>query len=267
MSATALVSAGFVLGFGAGWFLLRQQIATFRTKLEHAQEVIDGKLPLSTYRPLRLKRGRAMLAGLGLLILGLVVAGIGTVLLLANIGTDVMSDGAPKVAPSSAHSGSVITVPPETTGTPFPSPPRPTTIQWNQVFGTSRAIDLVFALFLDGRGPDFKAVKLKNAFIQSGITGEIITMKIGSENPLNETFPISEANPVPPKGFIRLVAVMNPLAPNQGLPNKKFLDDWRKTWFHAVYEDDNPDDILFDEKIMESYFPEIAGPHVTRKSP
>jgi hypothetical protein len=141
-----------------------------------------------------------------------------------------------------------------------------TVVQWNKIFGTSRSVDLVFALFLDGRGPDSKSVKLNNAFLQSGITGEIITMKVGSENPTVDTFPISEANPIPRKGFIRLVATMNPLNPNQGLPNKKFLDNWRQVWFHAFYEDGSHDDILFDETIMESYFPELSGPHVTRMS-
>jgi hypothetical protein len=144
--------------------------------------------------------------------------------------------------------------------------PRETTIQWKELFGTSRAVDLVIALFLDGKGPLSKSVKLKNAYIQSAVTGEIIEMKIGSTNPLDATFPISEANPIPPNGFIRLVATMNPTAPFQGVPNKEFYDTWKQTWFHAIYEDEKPDDILFDEKIMGSYFPELSGPHVTRKS-
>jgi hypothetical protein len=132
---------------------------------------------------------------------------------------------------------------------------------------TARAVDLVFALFLDGKGSDSKSKKLTDAFLESGITGETIKMKVGSTNPLEDTFPISEATAIPPKGFIRLVALMNPRAPNQGLPNKEFLERWRKVWFNAVYEDGKPDRILFDETVMESYFPEIAGPHVTRKTP
>jgi hypothetical protein len=148
----------------------------------------------------------------------------------------------------------------------FAPRPRDTTIQWKELFGTSRAVDLVFALFLDGKGPASRSVKLKDAYIQSGVTGEIIKMKIGSTNPLDATFSISEANPVPPNGFIRLVAVMNPTAPFQGMPNKEFYDAWKQAWFHAIYEDEKPDDILFDEKTMGSYFPELSGPHVTRKS-
>lgn len=148
----------------------------------------------------------------------------------------------------------------------FAPTPRSTTVQWKDIFGTSRAVDLVFALFLDGRGPASKSVKLKDAYLQSGITGQIIKMQIGGTNPLAATFPISEANPIPPNGFIRLVAVMNAATPFQGIANKDFYDVWKKTWFHAIYEDDNPDDIPFDEKVMGSYFPEISGPHVTRKS-
>lgn len=159
----------------------------------------------------------------------------------------------------------VTSQPPQTTGSPFPSPPAATTVQWNQVFGISRAVDLVFALFLDGKGPDFQSIKLKDAFLESGITGEVIKMKVGSTNPLDNTFPISEASLIPPKGFIRLVAVMNPLSPDQGLPNKEFLDNWRTVWFNAIYEDEKPDRILFNEKVMGSYFPELSGPHVTRR--
>jgi hypothetical protein len=148
-----------------------------------------------------------------------------------------------------------------------PLPNTTDTIQWNKIFGTSRAVDLVFALFLDGKGPASKSVKLKDAYLESGITGEVIKMKVGSTNPLDDVFSISEANPIPPNGFIRLVAVMNPSAPNQGLPNKEFLEHWRKVWFNATYENEKPDRILFDENVMGSYFPEIAGPHVTRKTP
>lgn len=122
------------------------------------------------------------------------------------------------------------------------------------------------ALFLDGKGPDSKSITLKDAFLESGITGEGIKMKVGSTNLLDDAFPISEANPIPPNGFIRLVAVMNPFAPKEGLSNKEFLEHWRTVWFNAIYEGEKPDRILFDEKVMGSYFPELSGPHVTRRS-
>jgi hypothetical protein len=155
----------------------------------------------------------------------------------------------------------------QTIGIGAPPDPNATTIQWNQIFGTSRAVDLVFALFLDGVGPESRSVKLKDAFLESGITGEVIKMKVaGSDNPLENPFPVSEANPIPPKGFIRLVATMNQSSPNLGLANRVFLENWRRTWFNAVYEDGKIDRILFDEAVMESYFPGLAGPHVTRKS-
>jgi hypothetical protein len=69
-----------------------------------------------------------------------------------------------------------------------PLPNDTDTIQWNKIFGTSRAVDLVFALFLDGKGPASKSVKLKDAYLESGITGEVIKMKVGSTNPLDDVF-------------------------------------------------------------------------------
>jgi hypothetical protein len=49
MSAVALIGAGAVLGWGAAWLLLSQQITTYKTRLEHAQEVIAGRIPAATY--------------------------------------------------------------------------------------------------------------------------------------------------------------------------------------------------------------------------
>jgi hypothetical protein len=145
-----------------------------------------------------------------------------------------------------------------------PRKPDSTAIQWNQILGTSRAVDLVFALFLDGTGAASKSIKLKDAFLESAITGETIQMKFSaSTNPLDETFPISEANPIPREAFIRLVAQMNPADANKGIPNKEFLDRWGKIWFNAIYEEGRPDRILFD---MSGYFPGLVGPRVTRRS-
>jgi hypothetical protein len=147
-------------------------------------------------------------------------------------------------------------------GTP-PSANRET-IQWNEIFGTTRAVDLMFALFLDGTGPENRSVRLRDAFIESASHGDVIHMQVvGTDNPLDEPFPIEEANPVPPNGFIRLIAHMNPLSSSQGLPNKEFLERWRKIWFNAAYEDGKIDRISFD---TSGYFPGLAGPHVTRRT-
>ena len=145
-------------------------------------------------------------------------------------------------------------------------PPKPNSdvIQWNTVFGTTAAVDLIFALSLDGRGADTRSIKLKDAFLESAITGERIQMKVApSPNPLEDTFPISEANPIPPEAFIRLVAQMNPADPNKGVSNKEFLDRWGKIWFNAIYEEGKPDRILFD---MSGRFPGLVGPRATRRS-
>jgi hypothetical protein len=141
--------------------------------------------------------------------------------------------------------------------------PHRETIQWNEIFGTTRAVDLMFALFLDGTGPEDRSIRLQDAFIESASHGDVIHMQVvGTDNPLDEPFPIAEANPVPPNGFIRLIARMNPRSPREGLPNKEFLERWRNIRFTAVYEDGKKDRISFD---TGGYFPGLAGPHVTRK--
>jgi hypothetical protein len=81
---------------------------------------------------------------------------------------------------------------------------------------------------------------------------------------VKDTFSISEANPLPPSGFIRLIAVMNAAIPYQGVPDKELVERWRTIWFNTVYENEKPDRILFN---MEQYFPHIAGPYATRKQP
>jgi hypothetical protein len=168
------------------------------------------------------------------------------------------------VARAGANPTSIQTTP----GIGYPPDETAKTIQWNQIFGTTRAIDRVFALFLDGHGPASKSVKLRRAYLESAKTGEVIEMKVSGETPMDETFPVSEANPVPPKGFIRLVATMNPAdtptGTQNGLLNRDFLDRWGNIWFNATYEDGTPPDrISFD---MAGYFPEISGPHATRRS-
>ncbi len=141
------------------------------------------------------------------------------------------------------------------------------TVQWNQIFGTTRAVDRVFALLLDGHGPASRSIKLKRAYLESAKTGEVIEMKIAGENMADNAFLISESNPIPPNGFIRLVATMNPSdnphGLQNGLLNKDFLDRWGHIWFNAVYDEGKPDRISCD---TTGYFPEISGPHVTRRS-
>src|SRR5262249_47297981 len=107
-----------------------------------------------------------------------------------------------------------------------------------------------------------RSVKLKDAFIESASEGDVIHMQIvGTDNPLDEPFPLSEANPLPPKGFIRLIAQLNQRAPSKGITNKDFLRKWRNIWFNAIYEDGKVDRISYD---TSGYFPGLAGPHATR---
>lgn len=145
--------------------------------------------------------------------------------------------------------------------------PNSNVVQWNTIFGTTRSPDTMIALFLDGHGPDTKSLKMRDAYIESGITGEVIKMRVAAgDDPMTSTFPITEASRIPPKGFLRLVAVLNSAEPNRGISNKDFIDRWRKVWFNVTYEDGAPDRILFDEATMESYLPNLVGPHVTRQA-
>jgi hypothetical protein len=164
--------------------------------------------------------------------------------------------------PRIADSGSVIRSQQSVFTPGIGTPPRPhrDTIQWNEIFGTTRSVDLVFALFLDGTGPESRSVKIKDAFIESALTGDVVHMQVmETDNPLDKPFPLSEANRLPPDGFIRLVAKFG----DQGIPNKQFLEKWRSLWFNAVYDDGKSDRIAFD---TSGYFPGLAGPHITRDS-
>jgi hypothetical protein len=145
------------------------------------------------------------------------------------------------------------------------SPPSPdqTDMKWNEIFGTTRGGGSMINLFLDGNGPPTKSIKLADAFLESAITGEVIKMKMGTSNMYDDPYPISEANPIPPKGFVRLVATVNEAAPAAGLPDKEFYERWGKIWFNAVYQEGKPDRIFFD---MAGYFPWLSGPHATRKT-
>jgi hypothetical protein len=70
--------------------------------------------------------------------------------------------------------------------------PHRETIQWNEIFGTTRAVDLMFALFLDGTGPEDRSIRLQDAFIESASHGDVIHMQVvGTDNPLDEPFPIA----------------------------------------------------------------------------
>lgn len=117
MSAGALVVAGALMGWWAAWFLLRQEISTYKTRLEHAQDVIAGRIPSATYRPIKFRKEGSMIAGLALLVLGLVLAIAGTVLIFWNIGGNAAVAIAAKPAPANA---TPVAAPALSTATPQP---------------------------------------------------------------------------------------------------------------------------------------------------
>jgi hypothetical protein len=135
-------------------------------------------------------------------------------------------------------------------------------VSWNTIFGTTRNSERMFALFLDGTSISKKPVQMTGAFLESGITGERLEMKIQDTRSTDTFFP-SESNPIPVDAPVRLFTQLN--FPD-GLENKVFLERWGKIWFNATYENEKPTRILFDEKTMQSYFPGLVGPHVTKRT-
>jgi hypothetical protein len=105
MSAVGLIGAGIGLGWVAAWLLLQNQIATYKTRLEHAQDVIGGKAPSATYKPIRFRTGRSMIAGLVLLVCGLLTAIIGTAFIFWNMGDNTPTR---HPSPSTANANTTI---------------------------------------------------------------------------------------------------------------------------------------------------------------
>jgi hypothetical protein len=273
MSAAALVGTGFILGWAAGWFLLRHQITTYKARLEHAQDVIAGTIPAATYRPIQLKKERSMIAGFALLILGLTTAAVGTALLLRSATerglknpTSTANEVPAREALAAPNSPTPLPVTSQAApALPSAEAPPATTIEWKRSFGMMRAGNSTIALLLEGTSPQTKSLTLRDAFLESGLTGEVIKMMVAPNTPNlpHDAYPISEANPLPPKGFIRLIAVMGPDF-HRGLADTDLIARWRTIWFNAIYENEKSDRISFD---MEPFFPEIAGPHATKKNP
>jgi hypothetical protein len=87
MTAFAPLVIGAIFGFGVSWFVLNQRVATYKAKLEHLQDIREGRVADSTYKPIRFRKGRTMSLGIALLVLGLIAAVIGTGFILANLET------------------------------------------------------------------------------------------------------------------------------------------------------------------------------------
>lgn len=255
MMAPQAFLAALGIGAFAGWLLAR---IIYNNRLTHYQEVIanyrdvlEEKIPARALRPFPTKRNKKMFFGLVLIFGGVAAVFFGALIISFEW----------KSPPSHELTKTNLAVQTSPgSGTPWPA--NSTAMHWNEVLGTQRSVDRMYSLFLDGKGPASKSTKLNRAFLESAMTGEVIEMGI-AEQRLDEPYPISEANPIPPNGFIRLVAVLNPSPPDKGIPNDEFFRKWGKLWFNAIYEQGQPDRLAFD---LTGYFPEVAGPHVTRKT-
>jgi hypothetical protein len=153
----------------------------------------------------------------------------------------------------------------------IPPPPPPDTtdshglIQWEPRLSWAQSADasgtIFLALTFSGHNR-FKAVQLKNAYIQSGITGERRSLLIDAG--YDGRFSPSESNPIPADAPINLVAPFSP-----PLRIRDFIDKWRKIDFVAEYDDTNFTMKIGEDQIfgMLRGFPDSGlGPRATKKS-
>jgi hypothetical protein len=252
MSASTLIFSGIVIGAIVAWLYWKREVSHLKNRVEHLKEALAGHAPSdAALAALAVRRPKV---GPTIVFICLVGAVIGAAVWLVEQNAPSLKSAAKQNGDAKAPTG--ITTP----GIGYPPKADSDVMQWNPTLGTQRS-DVMIAVFLDGRGPDTRSLKMTDAFIE-GLTGEVIKMRVaGDDNSAEQTFPVSEAGRIPANGFIRLVAVFNPTDRNKGVPNKEFLERWGKIWFNATYEDAKPDRILFD---MVPYFPGLTGPRVTR---
>lgn len=139
-------------------------------------------------------------------------------------------------------------------------------IQWNQQLSWEQSGDAsgtIFPFLIFSGHNRFTAVQLKDAYIQSDITGEKHQLLVDAG--YDGRFPPSEANPIPPQAPINLVAVFNP-----PLRIKDFIDRWRKMEFVVEYDGTKYTITFGEDQILEMLrnFPDSGlGPRATKKAP
>jgi hypothetical protein len=253
MSAAALVLAGLAIGWGAGWIFFRQQLATYTAKLEHLQEVLDSKLPASTYRPIRFRKERPVLAGIALIAGGLVLLVIGLGFIVTNFRavspSQTTSDALKQSKEDGSDDGPLVW---------FVN----LTMEGGPLQGRN-----VFSLQFRGLNKSANEVQLKAANIVSGIDGTSLPLEIVADN---EVVPLSSVGLIPAGAPITLVAKFGPPDPAAagkilGLDAKAFLDRWRQFSFN-IEDDRRKYRIPFNEASVAPFFPNLVGPRVTRKN-
>jgi hypothetical protein len=253
MSATALVGTGGAGGWIVAWFLLRHQITTYKTKLEHLQEVLDGKLSASTYKPIRFRKERPVLAGIAIAILGVMIVAIGLVFIVANFK---------RVSPAAATQEALKS------STEVKDDPGPLIWFVNLTMeGGPLQERNVFSLQFRGMNKSDKEVKLKSAKMVSTVDGTELSLEVVADN---EVVTVDQIGLIPPGAPITLVGKFgapDPSAPGKilGIEGKAFLEKWRQ--FSLNVEDDTRTyRVPFTEPMIAPFFPNMIGPHVSRKS-
>ncbi|MDF0520641.1 hypothetical protein P0R31_25685 [Bradyrhizobium yuanmingense] len=253
MSAGALISLGLGAGWAAAWFLQRQEIATYKAKLEHLQEVIIGKLPATTYEPIRFRKEKPVIAGVGLAVIGLIFAAVGVGLIASNLRAispaQTTNDALKENQNASQDAGPLVW---------FTN----LTMEGGPLTGNN-----VFTLQFRGLNKSNKGVTIRTAKIISRVDNSVLGLEIAADGAL---VPITDVAPIPPDAPITLVAKFGPPDPNApgkilGLDAKTFLDTWRS--FAFTIEDDTPRtyNLQYDESSISPFFPNMIGPRVSKK--
>jgi hypothetical protein len=194
MSATTLVGAGGLLGWMVAWFLLRHQIGTYKAKVEHLQEVLDGKLAASTYRPLRFRKERPVLAGIAIAILGTILVAAGLVFIISNLRP---------ISPAQTTQDSIK----ETKEVKEDEGPLVWFVNLTMEGGPLQGRN-VFSLQFRGYNKSSKEVRLKSARLVSSIDGAELTLEVVADG---DIVPINQIGLIPAQAPITLGRVDKPI--------------------------------------------------------
>lgn len=254
VGAVTPIVIGLVAGWALAWLLLKTQLATYKTKLEVLQEVLDGKTPTSAYKAIRFRKERPVLAGIALAVVGVVLTIAGIVFVIANFKTVSPTQTTNEALKDSVQNPSVDSGP----------------LVWFvnlTMEGGPLTGNNVFTLQFRGMNKSKTDVRMKSAEIISEIDNTALKLEIvvGSD-----IVPIDEVNAIPPGAPVTLVAKFGPPNPNApgkilGLEASQFLDKWRSFTLHVV-DDVTAYKVPYQESAIAPFFPNMVGPHVTKKA-
>ena len=149
-------------------------------------------------------------------------------------------------------------------GTSNPAPKDEGPVSWvNNLWLNGGMGQNVFSLSFKGANISKRAVQIKSAEIQSGITGAKLPLDIvAAVGDNNEVVKLDQVEPIPPGARIELVAQFNP---PDGLPPKEFLETWRQFSVNII-DDTRSYDLSYNENVMMVFFEGKVGPRVTKRT-